>query len=182
MKMETLESKALEVVKGKQTTNDYPYGGMRCTMTFHIEFKANKGYRYVSQSINPKTNRLNNPKASTYNHFMYMVKDSNGHFHSMGFNIRGIRDVEKFINLLTSNDFSFTEQESQYLWSVIISCIRVSLHYMKKKEDVTNDQVIESIAFKSMVKAFGAKADINTIKDLNINFESFYSLFAEKVY
>lgn len=58
----------------------YPYGSLRCKIWFWLENKANKGYRFVSRTENPKNGRLNAPKPSTYAKFggnMYL--DENGH-------------------------------------------------------------------------------------------------------
>jgi hypothetical protein len=46
--------------------NDYPYGGMRCRIKFWLESSKTKGFRFVSQTENPKTFRWNAPKKSTY--------------------------------------------------------------------------------------------------------------------
>jgi len=46
--------------------NDYPYGGLRCRIRFWIESKLHKGFRFCSQTENPKTGRWNAPKKHTY--------------------------------------------------------------------------------------------------------------------
>lgn len=62
---------------------DYPYGfRLRCKIRYWLEFKPKKGFRFVSQTSNPKVAGLvwNKPKASTYAMFggaMYL--DENGH-------------------------------------------------------------------------------------------------------
>jgi hypothetical protein len=46
---------------------DYPYGRkVRCRIRYWIESDARKGFRFVSQTENPKTLRWNAPKKSTY--------------------------------------------------------------------------------------------------------------------
>lgn len=46
---------------------DYPYGrSLRCRIRYWLEFKPKKGFRFISQTENPKTLRWNKPKASTY--------------------------------------------------------------------------------------------------------------------
>jgi hypothetical protein len=52
--------------------NDYPYGfSLRCKIRYWLEFKAKKGFRFVSQTTNPKRpgEVWNKPKASTYSLF-----------------------------------------------------------------------------------------------------------------
>jgi hypothetical protein len=60
---------------------DYPYGfTTRTQIRYWLEKKAGKGWRFVSQTLNPKTNRWNKPKASTYVEWggaMYL--DDKGH-------------------------------------------------------------------------------------------------------
>ena len=51
---------------------DYPYGfRLRCTIRYWLEYKPGKGYRFCSQTTNPKKAGAvwNTPKASTYSRF-----------------------------------------------------------------------------------------------------------------
>ena len=60
---------------------DYPYGfTLRTQIRYWLEHKPKKGWRFVSQTKNPKTGSWNKPKASTYDAWggaMYL--DDNGH-------------------------------------------------------------------------------------------------------
>ena len=62
---------------------DYPYGfKYRCKIRYWLEYKADYGFRFVSQTTNPKKagEFWNKPKASTYCRFggcMYL--DAEGH-------------------------------------------------------------------------------------------------------
>jgi hypothetical protein len=61
--------------------DDYPYGFReRTQIRYWLEHKPKKGWRFVSQTLNPKTGRWNKPKASTYSDWggaMYL--DEKGH-------------------------------------------------------------------------------------------------------
>jgi hypothetical protein len=49
--------------------DDYPYGfRLRCKIRYWLEYDAKRGFRFVSQTTNPKLagERWNKPKASTY--------------------------------------------------------------------------------------------------------------------
>jgi len=64
--------------------NDYPYGfRLRCKIRYWIEYKASKGFRFCSQTTNPKIagrEVWNKPKASTYFDLgMAMYLDEQGH-------------------------------------------------------------------------------------------------------
>lgn len=60
--------------------DDYPYGfNQRTKIKYWLEYKKGKGWRFVSQTLDPKRNRWNNPKASTYVDFgAFMYQDSKG--------------------------------------------------------------------------------------------------------
>lgn len=60
---------------------DYPYGfTARTKIRYWLEWKPKKGWRFVSQTVNPKTGRLNKPKASTYADWgAAMFLDDQGH-------------------------------------------------------------------------------------------------------
>lgn len=63
--------------------DDYPYGfTARTSIRYWLEHKAKKGWRFVSQTKNPKTDRWNKPKASTYIEWAAaMYLDDKGHVH-----------------------------------------------------------------------------------------------------
>ena len=63
--------------------DDYPYGyTQRTQIRYWLEGKPGKGWRFVSQTMNPKTGRWNKPKASTYADWGgAMYKDEKGHVH-----------------------------------------------------------------------------------------------------
>jgi hypothetical protein len=61
---------------------DYPYGfRLRCTIRYWLEFTPKRGFRFCSQTTNPKRGSIwNKPKAGTYSRFggaMYL--DEQGH-------------------------------------------------------------------------------------------------------
>jgi len=60
---------------------DYPYGfTTRTQIRYWLEEKPKKGWRFVSQTLNPKTGRWNKPKASTYADWgAAMYLDEKGH-------------------------------------------------------------------------------------------------------
>jgi hypothetical protein len=68
--------------------DDYPYGfTTRTQIRYWLEEKPKKGWRFVSQTLNPKTNRWNKPKASTYSDWggaMYLDEKSHVHWDGIG--------------------------------------------------------------------------------------------------
>lgn len=62
--------------------DDYPYGfKLRCKIRYWLEFSPKKGFRFVSQTTNPKRGDIwNKEKASTYSRFGgAMFLDDNNH-------------------------------------------------------------------------------------------------------
>lgn len=62
--------------------NDYPYGySLRCKIRYWLEYNPKHGFRFVSQTTNPKRADIwNKPKASTYSRFGgAMFLDDKGH-------------------------------------------------------------------------------------------------------
>jgi hypothetical protein len=66
--------------------DDYPYGyRLRCKIRYWLEYKAKKGFRFISQTTNPKRpgEVWNKPKASTYALFggaMYLNEEGHVRF------------------------------------------------------------------------------------------------------
>ena len=60
---------------------DYPYGFReRTQIRYWLEHKPKRGWRFVSQTMNPKTAKWNKPKASTYADWgAAMYLDEKGH-------------------------------------------------------------------------------------------------------
>jgi hypothetical protein len=76
--------------------DDYPYGGLRTQIRYWLEHKTGKGWRFVSQTRNPKTDRWNKPKPSTYLEWAgAMYLDDNGHVHWDG--VGPYTDASKFL-------------------------------------------------------------------------------------
>jgi hypothetical protein len=56
----------------KAEVNSYPYGRLKATAFFGLEFKRGKGFRTTFQTINPKNGKLNAVKNSTYSPIFVM--------------------------------------------------------------------------------------------------------------
>ena len=67
--------------------NDYPYGFcLRCSIRYWLEFKPGFGFRFVSQTTNPKRPGApwNKPHAGTYSRAAALYLDGEGHVHCAG--------------------------------------------------------------------------------------------------
>lgn len=81
---------------------DYPYGyTTRTQIRYWLEHKPKKGWRFVSQTMNPKTSRWNKPKASTYTEWgAAMYLDDKGHVHWDG--VGPYSDEQKILEFVTA--------------------------------------------------------------------------------
>ena len=82
--------------------DDYPYGFReRTQIRYWLEQKPKKGWRFVSQTLNPKTNRWNKPKASTYADWAAaMYLDEKGHVQWTG--VGPYTDEQQFLAFVTT--------------------------------------------------------------------------------
>lgn len=93
---------------------NYPWGyKLRTTMHIWVESVKKKGDRIIRQTIDPKTNRLCAPKASTFSPIKWIYLDEQGHVQSTGLNIYTNKEVvSKCIELIgieNLNEFQRTQ-------------------------------------------------------------------------
>jgi len=166
----------LDILQGKQESNDYPYGSMKCYITFDVEFKPKKGYRYVTQTTNPKTGCVNKPKKGTYTSFMCLQREKNGHVSPFSLWINGYEDIARMIEFLTLHDITFTEEESQFLWAEVITCIRGNARYTKLAEGVEISEFLDTTRAAQMIEKFKNYANFNEIKDIGFDLDALNAL------
>lgn len=81
--------------------DDYPYGfRLRCKIRYWLEYKPNHGFRFVSQTTNPKIEGRevwNKPKASTYHTFAYIVLDGEGHVDYRAIGSGSLEQLQPFL-------------------------------------------------------------------------------------
>ena len=119
---------------------NYPYGfRLRTNIKYWIETNKNKGDRFVSQTLNPKTNEWNKPKKSIYNAVMVMIRKDNGHISYLGlYPTTNKKDIKGFLE--RTKDFDFSKEQ--------INQLNILKAYSK---------VYENVTFKCEVKKFRHK-------------------------
>jgi hypothetical protein len=88
---------------------DYPYGFReRTQIRYWLEHKEKKGWRFVSQTMNPKTGRWNKAKASTYADWAgAMYLDDDGHVQWQGIGVYSdARKILAFVRAFPGADLS----------------------------------------------------------------------------
>jgi hypothetical protein len=111
----------MELIKEKHTNennalvvDDYPYGfRQRTKIRYWVESVKNKGDRFCSQTLNPKTNQWNKPKKSTYSALIVLVKSSNGHIKTRSLSgyssDENLKQVEEFLKDYELNEIQKRE-------------------------------------------------------------------------
>lgn len=101
---------------------NYPYSfTLRTTLTDSVEFNPKKGYRHVTQTVNPKTGRDNNPKRGVYYPLLVRYYNEDGHIKSKAFDFNGDEEINKGLLFLADNFDLFTSLEVKYLYQFIYS-------------------------------------------------------------
>lgn len=115
----------------KLQTNNYPYGRLRCTAFFSVEYNGNKGARTTFQTINPKNGRLNNPKHSTYYKVILPMQLSNGHFDYCGYlDFNGSESINKGLYFMADFHELFTIEQIKNIALDIIVMQKVNAKAM----------------------------------------------------
>ena len=158
----------------KQTVTDYPYGRLKCTAFFSIEFNAKKGFRHIFQTINPKTGRLNAEKKGNY-HDICVMQNDNGFITQKSLSFYETDSINKVAKFMNENFALFTPEQIDYIYLLILTHIKVSVqanvvYNGAKLSDITPffDATIE------IVKK-GLKEKINVFGEINIDFEGIKS-------
>ena len=167
-------------INSRHETNDYPYGRLRATAFFSVEFKKNKGFRHVFQTINPKNGRLNAVKNGTYNTFACnSLNAENGHFENISFNVHGFEDVNKLCKFLSTNKESLGELSKEMVTEIcatLYNACRISLEYTSADSASLKNLVLEPMktlihGFKTGEIDFGSVSiDTDAIKALKDNY------------
>jgi hypothetical protein len=117
----------LQPTSQKIEVKNYPYGRKRTSMFFSVEFKPNKGFRGVTQSINPATGKLNKPHNGIY-HKIMLLDQTEGF---CKFQVREFYHIEKLAEVcqwLSANFALFTTEERKFLYAELVSFLRLEVY------------------------------------------------------
>ena len=118
--------------------DNYPYGGYRTKMRYWIEHSKRNGDRFCRQSLNPKTDKWNKPKKSTYSGVMVMTLDEKGHVTTESLHYG---DKEPKIQLFMDN-YKLTKEQEQ-IAKYFIAADRATQHYKWEIKPSTGDKSYE---------------------------------------
>jgi hypothetical protein len=151
----------IKSINEKFEVNNYPYGSLKCTATFSIEFSKSKGFRHIFQTINPKTGRVNNPKKGNYYDLCYMVNNE-GFIIQKSMGINGTESINKVANFVSENFELFTPEQIQYFYLKFIAMLKLDMvssmtYNGSKLEDL---KPIYETAIKMAVKGCNEKTNL----------------------
>lgn len=130
--MENTQTQQMKQITYLPTTekiqvDNYPYGRLRTTAFLGLEFKQGKGFRTTFQTINPKNNRLNAVKFSTYNEIIVMYREEEtGHIKYKHFSIYHLTDFNKVAKFVNENFNLFTPEQIEYIYGLFIMHTKVT--------------------------------------------------------
>jgi hypothetical protein len=115
----------------KLESENYPYGyTLRTTKFDFLEFKKGKGFRHVSQTINPKTGKLNAPKNGTYSPVILLGRDENNHVKSKHLRFYGKEGINKDCQFMAQNYNLFTQEQIKDIFCYIVNVLRAEAKAM----------------------------------------------------
>lgn len=108
--------------------NDYPYGYLKTTITYHIEYKKNKGYRVWSTTVNPKIWKTNKTKYSTYSEFIRLyTQEETWHIKAYRFEAYNIESYNKALSIWIFEDITKEEYDHEKAMAI---CLYRSILWM----------------------------------------------------
>lgn len=105
---------------------NYPYGRLRTSAFFSVEFKAGKGFRSIFQTINPKTGRLNAEKKGTYSAVEFCYMDNVGHIHWSALDFNGTDALNKGIYFLADFSEIFTPEQLKDIHTTVLAMMKIN--------------------------------------------------------
>lgn len=114
----------------KAEVKNYPYGYLKTSAFFSLEFKKNKGFRSVFQTINPKTGKLNKPKYSTYSPLLLMIEKENGHISHISGDFNGAKAINRDAKLVFEHFDLFTPEQIEHFYLHILLMLKVEAQSM----------------------------------------------------
>jgi len=140
--------------------DNYPYGFKRTKIRYWIETTKN-GDRFVSQTLNPKTQKWNKPKKSTYSNVMVLtIENETGYIKTYSWLVDYTeeKDLIKFLNFC--GDFEFNQlQKDKIKFGRAIYKTRE--HISVKVVETTNEDDLQKLLREKEQKK--VSEDINKI-------------------
>lgn len=122
---------------------NYPYSGMRTKMFFSVQFHSKRGFRGVTQSLNPKTGVMNKPHPGTYADLMWIEKDEKDHYEFNSGRINGFNSIDNMCKFISNNfdKLCITEDMVKFICKKMIMSMKISIAF----DSQDKGQLLESL-------------------------------------
>jgi len=135
----------------KLVSENYPYGyTLRTTKTDWLEWHPRKGYRHVSQTINPKNGRPNAEKKDRYLPIQLLGRDEKGHVKGWGTRLNGMDEWQKALPFLEQNFSLFTTEQIRGIYVHWLAMAKVTIYSLVTYRNSDLDKL--KILFERAVK------------------------------
>lgn len=155
----------------------YPYGRLRTTAYFSVEFKQGKGFRSVFQTINPKTGKLNQPKKGTYAPIM-VVTEENGFFKYEGHRMHGTEELNTVAKWMNEHFDLFTSEQIEDIYIHMTAVTKASAHAVTQYRNAGVEETLALVkpAVEVLVKGIKSKGTENVFAGVTIDNEAWNKL------
>lgn len=158
----------------KVEVEDYPYGfKLRTTLYDSIEFKNKKGFRHVTQTINPKTGKLNKPKASTYSFFKIRIFDENNHIKTISISsLSGKDSIVKFVEIFKDTQEYFNDEQKEFFLNEMYMAIKIDIRANVTYRGIDVDKLLP--LYKDIMDILVGDLKNNTTNYLDYNYKELF--------
>lgn len=168
-------------------SENYPWGfRLKTTKTDWLEFKAGRGFRHMSQTVDPKTGRECKPKAGVYYDMMLLGKDeANNHTVSRVWDFYKDEDVTSICDFLSvpDNFQLFTPEQITHIYGRLFQHLKVTISAQATYCGSKVDDLLPlfDAAIKSTIKGYKEKGSGNYFDEIKkaLDWEKINSLKVE---
>lgn len=144
------------------TVENYPYGyHHRTTLFDSVEFFPKKGYRHVTQTINPKTGGKNKEKKGVYHPLLLRYYDEKGHIKIWVNSSNGDESINKGFKFIGEHYDLFTNEEKDYIRIHFIGSLALSwkctIVYTKVPKEIADS------VYKPLINRLKENTDLSNI-------------------
>lgn len=173
--------------KDGTVTGGYPWGRqLRCTRSMWLELDGIKvdkkgkrsfgrGFRVVSQTIDPRNGRVCAMDASTYSAdglTMLYIEAATGYIKGVHLSFNGDMECVKSAAFLTEHPEIATllpPEAHEYCWHVLFDCIVGNARWTQWLPEVTVEQKREALCLDAIKAAINAKAPITVLASIGLD-------------
>ena len=131
--------------------DNYPYGyTLRTQIKYWVE-TTKRGQRFVRQTLNPKTDKWNKPKKSTYSQILLVGLNEEDHVTYTCLSLYSLDEAKRFKNKYEKyfNDYQQNEIKNIIKMSEVYDKVEYSFRARKYKHKITGD-ITESVPIFEM--------------------------------